>query len=318
MNFLAYTHANPLIQGSGGEKYLQGFLEKLAEKENKVLCLATNENIGWKKKTVNKVQYEHENNLSLNDAIEKFKPDFIITQFFRSIHAIQKAHLKGVRVIYLVHNDFDVTTGNELRLLRNNDFAIFNSFWIAKKMNTKARKFVIHPIITPKLYKGNRKYITLINHSKAKGARIFDILAMKNPDKLFLAVGGGYGKQENFLRKNVKQIPNTQNIYKDVYSKTRILLMPSMYESYGMCAEEASSLGIPTIASKTAGLKECLGESGLFVQSLNWNAWDNKLKLLDNEQSYNHYSSLVKEHYEDDVKKEYFETFYKTINKGGK
>ena len=38
MKFLAYTHANPLIQGSGGEKCLQGFLEKLAEKGWREAC----------------------------------------------------------------------------------------------------------------------------------------------------------------------------------------------------------------------------------------------------------------------------------------
>ena len=315
MIFLAYTHANPLIQGSGGEKYLQGLLEKLAEKGNKVICLATDENLDWKRKSINGVEYEHENNISLKEEIENNKPDFIITQFFRSTKAIQRAHLEGIRVIYLVHNDFDITTGNELKLLKQNDIAIFNTFWIAKKMNTKARKFVIHPIIKVPKIKVDRKYITLINCSKPKGSRIFDILAFKNPDKNFLAVGGGYGIQQNFKRNNVKQIPNTQKIWKDVYAHTKILLMPSLYESYGMCAEEAASLGIPTIASKTAGLKECLGESGIYVNSINWMEWNRKLQFLEDEKTYKKYSKLVKEHYENDTKEEYFEKFYKTINK---
>ena len=59
MKFLAYTHANPLIQGSGGEKYLQGFLESLAKEGNECLCLSTNQE-KWKLKEHNGVFYEHE------------------------------------------------------------------------------------------------------------------------------------------------------------------------------------------------------------------------------------------------------------------
>lgn len=317
MKFLAYTHANPLIQGSGGEKYLQGFLESLAKEGNECLCLSTNQE-KWKLKEHNGVFYEHEYNFELERAIEEFKPDYIITQFFKSTRAIHRAHLSKIKVIYLVHNDFEISTGRELKLLNYEDYAVFNSTWIAKKMNTKAKKFVIHPIIKPENVKLTRKYITLINPTKQKGAHIFDILAMKNPDKQFLAVGGGYGIQNNFKRSNITQIPNTQKIWKDVYSKTRILLMPSLYESYGMCAEEASSLGIPVIASKTAGLVECLGYSGIIINSVKWIDWDRKLKMLDDDKIYSEYSRLVKQHYEEDLENNYFDKFYQQLKKEAK
>lgn len=315
MIFLVYTHANPMIQGSGGEKYLQGFLEELVKKNNDVVCLCSNENKNWKLKDNNGVIYEHENNMSLDEAISFLEPDFIITQFFCSQKAIRKAHLNKIKVIYLVHNDFDISTGAELKLLNSSDYAVFNTFWIANKMRTKAKRFVIHPIIKPVEYKNKKEYITLVNPTIRKGAKIFDILAMKNPDKKFLAVGGGYGNQVKFNRKNIKQIPNTQNIYKDVYSKTKILLMPSLYESYGMCALEASSLGIPVIASKTAGLKECLKESGIFINSVNWIEWNKKLNMLNDDNIYLRYSNLVRNNFERHQQEEYFEEFYKKISK---
>ena len=124
MKFLSYTHANPLIQGSGGEKYLQGFLESLAEEGNFCLCLSSNEE-KWKKKKHNGVFYEHENNITLEEEIEKIKPDFIITQFFKSERAIKEAHKNKIRVIYLVHNDFEISTGRELRLLKENGHKVF-------------------------------------------------------------------------------------------------------------------------------------------------------------------------------------------------
>ena len=90
MKFLAYTHANPLIQGSGGEKCLQGFLEKLAEKGNDVYCYCSNEN-KWKGKKVKDVFYDHLKTRTLDEILDEIKPDYVVTQFFNSKDAIRKA-----------------------------------------------------------------------------------------------------------------------------------------------------------------------------------------------------------------------------------
>ena len=116
MKFLAYTHANPFIQGSGGEKCLQGFLEKLAEKGNDVYCYCSNEN-KWRKKKVKDVFYDHLKERTLDDILDEINPDYVITQFFNSKEAIRKSHIRGIRVIYLVHNDFEISTGKELKML---------------------------------------------------------------------------------------------------------------------------------------------------------------------------------------------------------
>jgi glycosyltransferase involved in cell wall biosynthesis len=52
----------------------------------------------------------------------------------------------------------------------------------------------------------------------------------------------------------------------DVYAKSRVVLMPSEYESFGMVAAEAIVSGIPVIATPTAGLKENLGDAGIYAR----------------------------------------------------
>lgn len=54
--------------------------------------------------------------------------------------------------------------------------------------------------------------------------------------------------------------------------------MPSYYESWGRVAVEAMSLGIPVIAHPTPGLKESLGDAGLFANRDSIDQW---VRLID-------------------------------------
>ncbi|MFI1769152.1 glycosyltransferase family 4 protein [Streptomyces sp. NPDC020800] len=58
-----------------------------------------------------------------------------------------------------------------------------------------------------------------------------------------------------------------------VYSRSRVMLMPSLYESWGRVAVEAFASGIPVIAHPTPGLVESLGEAGIFAYRDDLNAW---------------------------------------------
>ena len=83
--------------------------------------------------------------------------------------------------------------------------------------------------------------ITLINLCENKGARLFWALAARMPKTQFLAVKGAYGTQIVQDLPNVEvqeHVPGDQMRDK-VYARTRVLLVPSSYESWGRVAVEA-------------------------------------------------------------------------------
>jgi len=123
---------------------------------------------------------------------------------------------------------------------------------------------------------------------------MFYELAARNPDIQFLGVKGGYGEQMIEDLPNVTIQENTTIFGDDVYSRTKVLLMPSKYESFGRTAIEAAASGIPTIAHPTPGLIESLGDGGLFCDRTDVDLWDKTLKeLMSDELVYDSHSQYA-------------------------
>ncbi|MFJ8313754.1 MULTISPECIES: glycosyltransferase family 4 protein [unclassified Streptomyces] len=77
----------------------------------------------------------------------------------------------------------------------------------------------------------------------------------------------------------VDGVPGKQ-MREHVYSRSRVMLMPSLYESWGRVVVEAFASGIPVIAHPTPGLVESLGEAGIFAYRDDLNAWTHALMSL--------------------------------------
>jgi glycosyltransferase involved in cell wall biosynthesis len=137
------------------------------------------------------------------------------------------------------------------------------------------------------------EFITLINLNDNKGANQFHEIAKLMPEKKFLGVKGSYEEQILSDLPNVTIIENTSDI-REVYKKTRLLLMPSKYESWGRTATEAMANGIPVIANKTFGLEENLSDAGLFCERENINEWIDMIKKLDTKKEYDKQSKKVR------------------------
>src|SRR5678815_5651953 len=71
-----------------------------------------------------------------------------------------------------------------------------------------------------------------------------------------------------------------------VYARTRILLMPSAYETWGRVGVEAMCSGIPVIAHPTPGLTEALGDAGFFDDRDDVDAWAKTVRRLDDPAEY--------------------------------
>jgi glycosyltransferase involved in cell wall biosynthesis len=183
--------------------------------------------------------------------------------------------------VHLVHN--------ERQLRRYNvdpdrtPLVMFNSISLAGAVGWPGRSIVVRPPVFAEDYRVEQTgtAITLVNLMQSKGAGTFFELARAMPDREFLAVVGAYG-----LQVTPGDVPNvtflpTQTDAREIYRRTRVLLMPSEYESWGRVGIEAAASGIPTIAHPTPGLLESLAGAGTFVDREDLDGWVDAIEGLD-------------------------------------
>jgi len=169
----------------------------------------------------------------------------------------------------------------KLAALEGAALVVFNSQNLAATVDCPSPSIVCHPPVDAARFRttpGDR--VTLVNLSEAKGGELFWRLVRCAPHRLFLGVKGSYGIQYGEQQPNADMIPNTPNMRDDVYTRTRILLMPSDRETWGMTAVEAAASGIPTIAHPTDGLIESLGDAGVFVDRDDGQGWLDEIERL--------------------------------------
>lgn len=212
-------------------------------------------------------------------------------------HLLSRAY--KVPSIHLVHNTHELT----VRWSASSDALIFNTEWIKNDEAFKAwtgPSMVLNPPVNPSEYATSRgksvsdrpKAVTLVNLWEDKGSRVFYELARRNPEIPFIGVKGGYGEQVIEELPNVTILEHTSDM-KKVYSQTKVILMPSRYESFGRVGVEAAASGIPTIAHPTPGLKESLGEAGTFVDRTDLDAWNEALRDILKPAKYGKLSKLA-------------------------
>jgi glycosyltransferase involved in cell wall biosynthesis len=222
--------------------------------------------------------------------------DIVFTHLDLSRYSVNLALRHKKPIVHLVHNDKQLAY-NKVKDRRTCSLAIANSSWIRKTVGRDIPSVIVYPPTIPSRYsvETTREYITLINMNDAKGGKIFWQLARLFPDKKFLGVKGAYGEQIMYDKKlsNVTILENTPDI-QEIYKKSRIVLMPSSYESWGRVGMEASCSGIPVIASPTPGLTESLDYAGIFAQHDDIVDWFEAIKLLDDPKVYEKYSKLTK------------------------
>lgn len=197
--------------------------------------------------------------------------DALLTHLDFTYQAIQMGIVADRPVINFVHNShrYDSVTNAQ-----RNNYVVYNSQWIADELQYKHPSMVFPPPCDWRQYDiggdpYDREYITLINLDENKGGLILKRLAAAMPERKFLAVRGSYSEpaeigQVTDLPPNCTVINNSPDIM-PVYRQTRILLMPSRYESWGRTATEAMCNGIPVICTGTPGLKENCGDAAVYI-----------------------------------------------------
>lgn len=198
-------------------------------------------------------------------------------------------------VFFIVHNTHPYKCAQDPRLPMN---VIYNSHYAREVLNYPHPSMVLHPPVDWRKYNVcpdpiNNRYITLINLNKNKGGEIFYEIAKRMPDKMFLAVKGSYDPQIIQDLPNVVILENTPDIL-PIYRQTRILLMPSEYESWGMTCTEAMCNGIPVISTRTFGLNENAAHAGIFVDREDIDGWIREIRRLHKKKVYLRQSEICR------------------------
>lgn len=216
-------------------------------------------------------------------AMARSRPDVVVTHHQHATQAIRTAQAYRARSVFLTHNQMDI---NKRPLSMRPDLVIHNSEWVRESLQRfgeQREELVMHPPLTPDRHvvDSTGGALTLINLNRDKGAELFYKLAETMPDREFLGVVGGHGQQ--VIRRSLPNVTILEHgpDMRRVWSGTRVLLMPSIYESYGLTAVEAGINGIPTIANPTPGLLENLGSGGSFADRDDPDAWVRQIEMLD-------------------------------------
>lgn len=203
-------------------------------------------------------------------------------------------------VVLVHHNNLQVTKDAVTAPGTRVDLVVCNSLWMQRDLldhlaavEGRPRVITVRPLVRAADYAtmpGDR--VTLVNLRRmerspggavmGKGAELFWSLAERMPDVKFLAVRGAYGGQMVRQLQNVEVLDHVpaHEMRDRVYARTRVLLMPSSYESWGRVGVEAMCSGIPVIAHPTPGLLESLGMGGVFFDRKDVAGWEAALRGL--------------------------------------
>ncbi|MET9953512.1 glycosyltransferase family 4 protein [Streptomyces sp. NPDC006339] len=282
MNIVALVHFAVPFRNAGSETMLHALLKPLAAAGHDVTVVTTDT-----PQAPHHYQWDGIKGLSrpgaraAAEAVRELAPDVVVTQHQNTALALDLARETGAKSVFLMHNDFEL---NGELLAREPDLVVFNTDWIAAKYADQApRSLVVHPPVWAEQHATTPgDCITLVNLNRDKGAAHLYYLARRMPEQQFLGVIGAHGKQVRVGGDNVEIVEHTTDMRADVWARTRILIMPSVYESYGMVGIEAMASGIPVVAAPTPGLVESLGDAGTFVERDDLDAWETALRgLLD-------------------------------------
>ncbi|MBB5122571.1 glycosyltransferase involved in cell wall biosynthesis [Streptomyces eurocidicus] len=290
MSIVARVYGYPPAHNAGSEWMLHSMLRPLSERGHRVTVWLSHP--GTIEKTydidgVRVVPYQE----GAEFAAEAQRADVLLSQYENVPIVAGLAKARGIPVVVICHDNFAASFHDAAGA----DLVVYNSEWIRRDGEIHygrypqeflpGRTIVVRPPVIAEHYRtapGDRA--TLVNLNPDKGGDIFWQIAAWMPEWEFLGVRGAYGQQTA----PPVRLPNCEvvdgvpgnEMREHVYGRSRVILMPSLYESWGRVAVEAFASGIPVVAHPTPGLVEALGEAGIFAYRDDLNAWLHALRSL--------------------------------------
>lgn len=213
----------------------------------------------------------------LANQVNDYKPDLILVSSEDQMQVLSETALEtgNVPVIYIAHTLQYLPFGPKVFLKNETKKDLFRQFSGIISVSNYLREYIRDwsgldskvipfPVYgsepAPYLGKYENEYITIVNPCDYKGIAIFLKLVKRFPELKFLAVTGWGTTAADRIA--MEQFPNvvicksTDDIDR-FFSKTRVLLMPSLWdESFGLLVVEAMARGIPVLSSNSGGLME--------------------------------------------------------------
>lgn len=295
LNIAARVHAYPPDHNAGAEWALHEMLRALVQRGHRATVWLNQWASSRKPYEVDGVQVmPHEpSSRAFQPAVPRASAVVSHLESVPGTACLARGH--GVPLIVVCHNTFDLTW--QPMLDGSSALAVVNSQWMLAEAEAafegQARRpdrmLVVRPPVWADEYRTARgDCITLVNCTMSKGAGVLSELAERMPDRKFLAVRGGYGEQQPPDLDNVLVLDHLpgRRMRDEVYARTRLLLMPSDYESWGRVGVEAMASGIPVLAHPTEGLTESLGNAGVFCDREDVDAWQAAIEGLDDKDAY--------------------------------
>lgn len=172
------------------------------------------------------------------------------------------------------------------------------------------RRDVLYPVMLEpevRLPEGTPRgeFITLINGNMLKGVDVFLRVADKMKTHRFLGVRPYYRPVAVHPTDNVTWDPYNDDV-RVTLAKTRILMVPSLTESWSRVAFEAMINGIPVLYTKpydaekfpggtTHAMQEWIGDAAIACDRTNLDEWIDAIQMLDDPNVYAMWSQRAKD-----------------------
>ena len=288
---IARVHAAPPEHNAGAEHMLISMLRPLAERGHEVevwLSRYGKAHEVYEYRGIRVVPLE----ARLDFATAVRRADVLISHLECVPSTASLARGYGKPLVVICHNTHRPTFRDAAA--GQTALAVYNSQWMQaeaelffaeypKSVRPSGSLLVRPPVFAAEYKTRPGKAVTLINCNEAKGGHVLRRLAERMPGQQFLAVRGAYGEQVDYDGLDnvevLQQVPG-EEMAERVYGRTRVLLMPSSYESWGRAGAEALASGIPVVAHPTPGLCESLGEAGIFVDRSDLDGYEAVLRKL--------------------------------------
>jgi hypothetical protein len=280
LRVLAHVPGYPPASNAGSEQSMRAILTWLAERGHRATVLTTARGDPGVHEGVEVVV-----DRSLRETIRRYDTaDVVLTQLGARNRAARLAAFAGLPLVQFLR----MGGLQPASAAGRPDLIVYNADWMREQHPWPGATAVVHaPVFAERYRTAPGHAITLVNLNELKGGPMLFELARLLPDHEFLGVLGDYGDQlvPDVVPPNVTIQPTTTDI-RSVFRRTRILLMPSRFETFGRLSLEAAASGIPTIAAPVDGLREALGEAGIWAARDDPALWVHHLRRLDDTHEY--------------------------------